>query len=110
MLQASRRHPHLVAQLVPSPFTLAFDATIQDILRSQRLGRLLAVSVRGVTGQFADDPGAPLSWRQDERYSGLNVLTMGIAYEALYRQVNSSVCYFNVHFESAQLQSAHSMH
>lgn len=34
MLAASRRQPHLVAQVVPSPFTLPFDATIQDILRS----------------------------------------------------------------------------
>lgn len=34
MLAASRAHPHLVAQLVPSPITLAWDAAIQDILRS----------------------------------------------------------------------------
>lgn len=34
MLAAARRQPHLVAQLVPSPFTLPFDAAIQDILRS----------------------------------------------------------------------------
>jgi hypothetical protein len=34
MLATARRHPTLVAQLVPSPITLAFDATIQDILRS----------------------------------------------------------------------------
>ena len=34
MLAAQRRHPHLVAQIVPSPFTLPWDATVQDILRS----------------------------------------------------------------------------
>lgn len=34
MLAASQRQPGLVAQLVPSPITLGFDAAIQDILRS----------------------------------------------------------------------------
>lgn len=34
MLAALRRRPGLVAQLVPSPITLPWDAAIQDILRS----------------------------------------------------------------------------
>ena len=29
MVAEARAHPHLVAQIVPSPMTLAFDATIQ---------------------------------------------------------------------------------
>ena len=36
MLRASLQHPHLVAQLVPSPITLPWDAAVQDILRSGR--------------------------------------------------------------------------
>ena len=35
MLKHSRMRPDLVAQIVPSPFTLPFDATIQDIVRDQ---------------------------------------------------------------------------
>jgi len=90
MLSASRRHPHLVAQIVPSPFTLAYDSTIRNIIRSGQLGSVSAITVKGVSGQFPEAPGSPLSWRQDRRYSGLNILTMGIAYEALYRWVGGA--------------------
>lgn len=50
-----------------------------------RLGRLLHIEVRGVGQGFADAPGAPLNWRQNADFSGLNVLGMGIFYEALQR-------------------------
>lgn len=33
MLWVARQHPTQIAQIVPSPFTLPYDATIQDILR-----------------------------------------------------------------------------
>ncbi|MDP6495503.1 MAG: Gfo/Idh/MocA family oxidoreductase, partial [Dehalococcoidia bacterium] len=42
MLQASRRNPQLVAQVVPSPFTLKVDRTIQDMIGSGYLGSLNA--------------------------------------------------------------------
>ena len=42
MLQASREHPHLTAQIVPSPFTLPYDATVQEILRCSFLPARLA--------------------------------------------------------------------
>ncbi|PRW20167.1 Oxidoreductase NAD-binding Rossmann fold [Chlorella sorokiniana] len=90
MLAASRRQPRLVAQIVPSPFTLPFDATIQDILRSGKLGQLVYISVRGVARTFADPPGAPLHWRQSADYSGTNILMMGIFYEALQRWVGDA--------------------
>ncbi len=32
MLAASRRSPHLVAQVVPSPFTLAFDQMLTSFM------------------------------------------------------------------------------
>jgi hypothetical protein len=41
---------------------------------------------------FADAPGAPLTWRQNADYSGLNVLGMGIFYEALQRSVCLHAC------------------
>ena len=33
MLRVSRQNPGLVVQIVPSPFTLPYDATIRDIIR-----------------------------------------------------------------------------
>ncbi len=86
MLTAARAQPSLVAQIVPSPFTLAFDATVQGMLRDRFLGELIAVDVRHVSGAFVEREQA-LSWRQDTDLSGLNVLTMGIWYEALARWV-----------------------
>lgn len=45
MYQASLRHPSLVAQVVPSPLTFDFDATIQDIIKQGILGELLYIEV-----------------------------------------------------------------
>ncbi len=86
MLAASRAHPGLVAQIVPAPWTLEVDAAIRKILAEGRLGRLLAVDVRGTTGQFVDE-GSPLHWRQDAAKSGFNVLTLGIWYECVARWI-----------------------
>lgn len=86
MLDTARARPDLVAQIVPSPFTLAFDATIQTKIGEGWLGDPLAIDVRHVTGTFPDRE-APLTWRQDAGLSGLNVMTMGIWYEALARWV-----------------------
>ncbi len=84
MLEAARRHPHLVAQLVPSPFTLEVDGTIQSLMAEGYLGQLLAVEVSGMQGRFVDRD-APLHWRQDASLSGFNILNMGIWYEAMIR-------------------------
>lgn len=86
MLDAARNRPDLVAQIVPSPFTLAFDATIQARIAEGWLGEPLAIDVRHVTGAFPERDN-PLTWRQDTDLSGLNVMTMGIWYEALARWV-----------------------
>jgi predicted dehydrogenase len=75
MLAASRRAPHLVAQLVPAPHTLWADATLQALIADGYLGDVLAVEVRAVQGKFVDRE-APLHWRQDESLSGFNALTM----------------------------------
>lgn len=86
MLATSRRHPELVAQVVPSPFTLKYDRAIQETLAAGRLGELVAVDIRATAGAFADF-AAPRTWRQDTEMSGLNILTMGIWYEAMARWV-----------------------
>jgi predicted dehydrogenase len=84
MLAASRRHPDLAAQIVPSPFTLAIDDTICALLADGAIGSLLAVDLVHTAGSFRS-PETALTWRQDRRLSGLNALTMGIWYEALMR-------------------------
>src|SRR6059036_1377990 len=84
MLDASRRTPHLIAQLVPAPNTLEVDSTLQALLAEGYLGEVLAVEIQANQARFVD-PNEPLHWRQDAALSGLNVMTMGIWYEALLR-------------------------
>ncbi|MBN2088881.1 Gfo/Idh/MocA family oxidoreductase [candidate division KSB1 bacterium] len=78
-------HPELVAQIVPSPYTLEVDLTIERLISSGRLGKLLAVRVDDF-GSFLPK-AALLHWRNDRKYSGLNTMAMGIYYEALARWV-----------------------
>src|SRR5438094_945412 len=46
MLEASRKAPHLVAQLVPSPPTLEVDSTLTALLADGYVGDVLAVELR----------------------------------------------------------------
>lgn len=89
MYEASRQNPDLVTQIVPSPMTLQFDQTIQDLVAGGYLGDLLAVEVRGIGSAFLDRE-APLTWRQDFDLSGYNTMAMGIWYEALMRWVGEA--------------------
>jgi len=84
MLETSRQHPDLVAQIVPSPFTLELDATVLQLLSSGVLGEVREVHISHTTSACLD-PEAPLTWRQDPRYSGINMLTMGIYHEVIQR-------------------------
>ena len=84
MLEASRKAPHLVAQLVPAPHTLEVDTTIQTLLGEGFVGEVLAVELLASGGRFVE-PDAPLTWRQDIGLSGHNILNMGIWYEAMMR-------------------------
>jgi predicted dehydrogenase len=84
MLEVARRAPHLVTQLVPAPNTLEVDPTVQALLADGYVGEVLAVEIQANQGRFVD-PEEPLHWRQDAALSGLNVMTMGIWYEALMR-------------------------
>ena len=84
MLAAAHRAPHLVTQLVPAPHTLEVDATLRALLAEGYAGEVLAVELQAAQGQFVE-PEAPLHWRQDVTLSGLNILNMGIWYEAMMR-------------------------
>ena len=86
MLATSRLCPHLVTQVVPSPFTFKYDRLLNELIGDGYVGELFAIDVRGAAQAFAD-PTVPLSWRQDIDLSGLNTLGLGIWYEALARWV-----------------------
>jgi predicted dehydrogenase len=93
MLAASRQHPDLVCQIVPSPFGLAGHAVTLELIQGGFLGELREVQVFSLTGALAD-PASPLSWRQDGALSGLNMLTLGILHETLRRWVPPPVRVF----------------
>ncbi len=85
MVDAAAAHPELITQIVPSPMTLRVDKTIKRLLGQGYLGVLMAVECRD--GNHLIDRAAPLHWRQDITLSGLNMMSMGIWYEALLRWV-----------------------
>jgi predicted dehydrogenase len=84
MLDASRAAPTRVAQIVPAPLTLSFDFLVRTEFIHGRLGELREIEVMHTHGASAD-PNAPLTWRQRADFSGHNLLTLGIHYEALLR-------------------------
>ena len=88
MRTASRQKTHLIAQIVPSPMTLRVDNTIKRLIAEGYLGDVLAIEARA-GGGFLDNEG-PLQWRQDFDLSGLNIMSMGIWYEALIRWVGEA--------------------
>ncbi len=85
MRDAAQAKPRLVAQVVPSPMTLGVDRTIQRLIADGFLGEIVAVRIRD--GNAFADHDAPLHWRQDIALSGVNIMSMGIWYEALLRWV-----------------------
>lgn len=86
MLEASRKKPDLVAQIVPAPMSLDFDSTIVELLENGEIGELREVCVTHTARQYVD-PDAPLTWRQDFELSGCNVLSMGIYHEMVQRWI-----------------------
>jgi predicted dehydrogenase len=84
MLAAAKQHPHLVTQVVPSPFGLKGHEVMLDLIGKGYLGELREVQVHALNAALAD-PAAPLSWRQDAALSGFNMLTLGIVHETLLR-------------------------
>ena len=88
MREVARQKTHLIAQIVPSPMTLRVDNTIKRLIADGYIGDVLAVEARA-GGAFLDSE-APLQWRQDFDLSGLNIMSMGIWYEALIRWVGEA--------------------
>ena len=82
MLRASRAHPDLVAMVVPASFSLWADATIRRLLADGAIGRVRHLRV---TWQSSGPDEAGEAWRWQRRYSGENVMALGIVYEAIAR-------------------------
>ena len=86
MLDRSLELPRLTAMIVPSPYGLAGDAFMRSLIDSGYLGKLREVHVHSLSDQLADAE-TPMSWRQITKYSGFNMLTLGIVYETVLRWV-----------------------
>ena len=84
MLAAADARPQLVAMLCPPPQGLKIDAFIRKLLKDRRIGDLLSIHLRSLSGAFKD-PQAPPHWRQQIEISGHNILTLGIHTEVLQR-------------------------
>jgi predicted dehydrogenase len=84
MLAASRRHPELICQLVPSSSGYSIDRAMLSLLGSGQLGEILSVEVQRLQRGFADF-GGELDWRHNPEFSGLNVLNVGAIYESMNR-------------------------
>ena len=89
MLRSAQATPHLVTQIVPSPFSFGVDTTIQRLIADGYLGDILAIEVREFGGDFIDTE-APLHWRQNSDLSGVNIMGLGIWYETLMRWVGEA--------------------
>ena len=89
MLAASRENPHLVAQIVPSPLSFKIDNLVAELVNDGYIGKLLAIHVESLQPGFLDCD-APLHWRNERRFSGFNIMNMGIWYEAMIRWVGEA--------------------
>jgi predicted dehydrogenase len=82
MLAASKAHPDRVAMVVPSSFSLWADRTIRRQIDGRAIGRVRHVRVLwDASGSVAPSE----DWRWQRRSSGVNVMGLGILYEAMAR-------------------------
>ena len=86
MVDAAAVRPDLVAQIVPSPFTLNADEAIRSRVASGALGDLREIVVEHATGINADQE-SPFTWRHDHEISGVNTMALGICFEPLLRWI-----------------------
>ncbi len=87
MLDAARSNPHLTAQIVPAPHTLALDRTIVEMIADGYLGDLVAIDAHVTLGSGFPVWDSPVHWRHLRDLSGNNIMTLGIWYEAMMRWV-----------------------
>ncbi|MGH8666805.1 MAG: Gfo/Idh/MocA family protein [Burkholderiales bacterium] len=85
MLAASRARPELVTQVVPGPTTFTVDPMVMHLLADGYIGELQSLDLKVPGGWL--DRDAPLHWRMNRDYSGMNIMSMGIWYECISRWV-----------------------
>jgi predicted dehydrogenase len=85
MLAASRARPNLVTQVVPGPTTFGADPMVMHLLADGYIGDLQSIDLRVPTGFLNRD--APMHWRMEREFSGVNIMSMGIWYECISRWV-----------------------
>jgi len=88
MRDAAHEKPHLIAQIVPSPMTLGQDNAVKRLIADGCLGDVLVIEVR--SGGLFLNPDSPMQWRENYDLSGLNIMSMGIWYEAVMRWVGEA--------------------
>ena len=86
MLDRRAGIPELTTMVVPSPYGLAGDAYVRSLIDAGYLGTFREIHVHGLSSDLAD-PATPIGWRQMTKYSGFNMLSLGILYETVLRWV-----------------------
>lgn len=102
MLAASRRHPNLVCQLVPSSSGYAIDNALRQLLAERFVGDILSVDVVRLERGFAGTD-VEFDWRHNPEFSGVNTLNIGAIYELMLRWLgpgNHVVAKTRVHVRS----------
>ncbi len=86
MQAAANARADRVAMIVPSPYGLAVDTEIRQLLTDRFIGDLREFVVLGADDQF-HDYSQMLHPRQDSEINGLNALSLGILHETVLRWV-----------------------
>jgi predicted dehydrogenase len=89
MLAASRLRDDLVAQLVPAPMDLLVWRTVRRLIRENALGTVREAHVDVLNGSGVEE-GAPLHWRHQTEFSGMNVMMFGIFSEMVSRWLGAT--------------------
>ncbi|MBG92490.1 MAG: hypothetical protein CL792_00705 [Chloroflexi bacterium] len=84
MLAIAKKHPNLVAQIVPAPMDLPVWQTVRRLINEQKIGELREVHVDVLNGTAIDET-LPLHWRHQKKYSGMNIMMFGIFAEIVTR-------------------------
>jgi len=82
--QAAKKKLGRVTMLCPPPTGFRGDYVMKELVANGFLGKPFQLYVRHMGGGLAD-PSAPLFWRQQLKYQGLNALTLGMLNEPVER-------------------------
>jgi predicted dehydrogenase len=81
MLDAAHAHPRQVNMICPPPTRMPFEAWIKQQIDSGSLGKLVSVELRSINGSNLNTKD--VHWREDIRYSGRQIMAVGIFAETL---------------------------